>query len=107
MNNFNCKQCGKCCKDKFVKWATLEDIERWEKHGRNDILQYLKRDIDPEIYLEHGRVELFFNPNTGIELDECPFLKKENNHYTCVIHNTKPTCCKEYYCKNEVEYSPY
>ena len=81
--------------------ATPDDIERWEDEGRDDILKYLAPPdrIDPDQYEMSGDIDLFFDPETEEPLDICPFFKKIENGLTqCLIHDTKPSFCKNYYC---------
>jgi Fe-S-cluster containining protein len=98
-----CKRCGKCCTDEEILItvkATSKDIERWVVQGRYDILDYL----EPIIDYENGEEEfeqrgLFFDPITKERLDRCPFFKRIENGLTqCRIHDTKPSCCENYYC---------
>jgi Tfp pilus assembly protein PilF len=46
-DEFLCERCGRCCRS--TKWAVnldtrlcWEDIERWRREGRSDILQYVR-----------------------------------------------------------------
>lgn len=91
---FKCKQCGKCCR-KYIGTlkATSEDIERWRREGREDILKYV------DIYEFDGKTlggDLWFNPKTGEEMRKCPFLRKRKGKFFCLIHSTKPEVCREY-----------
>jgi len=95
----NCKRCGFCCKYyEGLLWAEREDIERWKKEKRYDILKYIEgAEINGKIeYFD----ELWFNPKTGDETYRCPFLRKVRNKpiYKCKIHETKPNECREFYC---------
>jgi hypothetical protein len=43
--NFKCTQCGNCCLnlyDAFSTCATEEDIQLWQKEGREDILEWVR-----------------------------------------------------------------
>ena len=93
----NCTQCGKCCT--FPSFmlnmeAHGEDVLRWAKEGRKDILDYVvmaKYDDAKPV------AELWFDPNTKERLPSCPFVKKqENNTYHCSIYETRPKICKGY-----------
>ena len=90
-DNFECLRCGKCCKG--TKWITnielrlvWEDIERWRKQGRDDILKY--------VYVYEGLGGDIFDKKTFKRFSKCPFLKKEGRIYSCSIHETKPLGCK-------------
>jgi len=90
-DNFECMRCGRCCKR--TKWVTnidtrlvWEDVERWRKEDRIDILKYVQvfEDLGGDL----------FDKETYRKFSKCPFLKKEGKAYTCTIHQTKPWACK-------------
>ena len=90
-DKFECLRCGRCCKR--TKWVTdidlrlvWEDIERWRREGRDDILKY--------VYVFEGWGGDFFDKKTFKRFSKCPFLKKEGRLYSCSIHETKPRGCK-------------
>jgi len=90
-DNFECMRCGRCCKR--TKWATnidtklvWEDIERWRREGRTDILRY--------VYVFEGLGGDIFNIKTYRRFSKCPFMKKEGKVYSCSIHETKPWGCR-------------
>lgn len=82
--------CGLCCRN--TKWASnlstrlcWEDIERWKKEKREDILQnvLIFEGLGGDFLTEEGK---FFSA--------CPFLKEEAGKCFCSIHETKPLVCK-------------
>lgn len=83
----DCNQCGKCC----VKYsngglsASTSEIELWEifKPG---IYQYVR---DGKIWVD---------PQTGEQIERCPWLRKIPNQekYTCDIYYDRPDDCKHY-----------
>ena len=81
----NCNQCGKCC----IKYsngglsASEDEIKHW------DIFK-------PEVYdfVDNGKI--WMNPQTGEQLEICPWLRKEKNLYTCDIYFDRPNDCKYY-----------
>ena len=83
----DCFRCGWCC---FI-WgggvrATAEDIKRWEREGRVDIL------------------DIFDEDGWTIE-SQCPFLIKVRgkDEFICGIQDTKPTVCEEWdWCQPSV-----
>ncbi|MHA2936762.1 YkgJ family cysteine cluster protein [Vibrio sp. RC27] len=88
----NCNQCGKCC----IKYgdgdlaATQEEIDLWELFNP-DIFEFVK---DKKIW---------FDPKTGEQLKQCPFLDiapkrspDEPNKYTCSIYLDRPEDCRHY-----------
>jgi Fe-S-cluster containining protein len=89
MENFRCIQCGHCClelSDAYSTNAYEEDIVRWEKEMRWDILDYVVG------------TDLWISPRTGEDVTRCPWLRKLPNkdRYICRIHNTKPKQCRDY-----------
>ena len=88
----DCNQCGKCC----IKYgggdlsATKEEIGLWEI-------------FNPEIFKYVKNNEIWFDPESGVSLDTCPFLdiapKKAPlapNMYTCSIYLDRPEDCRHY-----------
>jgi len=89
----DCNQCGKCC----IKYgdggieASIEEIEIWAIF-RPSIYQYVRKD------------KIWFAPETGEQLTQCPFLEKvpspssstEQVKYTCAIYEDRPEDCRHY-----------
>lgn len=88
----DCNQCGKCC----IKYgggdlsATTEEIDLWEI-------------FNPEIFKFVKHNEIWFDPESGIRLETCPFLEIEppkntlaQNKYTCSIYLNRPEDCRHY-----------
>lgn len=87
----NCNSCGKCC----IKYsngglsASAEDLELWEEY-RPDISRYV---ADQKIWM---------NPETGEQIERCPFLREESGKsskqtlYTCDIYYDRPEDCRVY-----------
>jgi len=83
--------------------ASDEDLSRWEKEGRQDILEKVKIARDPDT----GRItaaELWFNPATGRSYVYCPWIRRRKDRVECLIHDTKPQYCKEYICRKHTAY---
>ena len=85
----NCNQCGKCC----IKYgdgalsATVDEIGIWEL-------------FEPHIYQYVKGGEIWFCPDTGVQLNRCPFLEIEaaqgNEKYSCSIYLSRPEDCRHY-----------
>jgi Fe-S-cluster containining protein len=88
----DCNQCGKCC----IRYgaealsATKEEIALWEI-------------FNPEIYAYVKHNEIWFDPETGLQLKQCPFLNKlpgtntpTPSKYTCSIYLDRPEDCRHY-----------
>lgn len=83
----DCNQCGKCC-TKYSDGglsAEKDEIEQWDIF-RPDIYRYVK---DGKIWMD---------PETGKQLELCPWLRKDpvSNKHTCDIYLDRPDDCKYY-----------
>lgn len=82
-----CNQCGKCCK-KYSNGglsASVSEIEFWE-NNRPEIFRYVR---DGKIWMD---------PDTGKQIERCPWLRKmaNENKYICEIYYDRPNDCKLY-----------
>lgn len=82
-----CNQCGKCC-IKYSKGglsASEEEIKYW------DIFK-------PNIYKYVLNGNIWFDPDTGKQMEKCPWLRKSpsQNQYSCDIYFDRPDDCKYY-----------
>ena len=96
----DCNQCGKCC----IKYGgsdlavTQEEIDLWEIFNP-DIFAYVKDN------------EIWFDPASGVALEQCPFLEiipdgndpasvhpptDKSHRYTCGIYLNRPEDCRQY-----------
>ncbi len=76
-----CKSCRSCCQGTEIR-VKDQDIERWKKENRLDILLA----INPLIGASR---QLIKKQNK----DECIFLTEDGR---CRIHDTKPYICKRF-----------
>ncbi len=85
-----CKQCGTCCLAHISAYASGEDIERWNREGRDDILHIIEH--------EHAMWvgDHLVSSLDGHYLHGCPFLTWEGAHYACSIYVTRPSVCRNY-----------
>jgi Fe-S-cluster containining protein len=101
ITEFECRQCGRCCMGYGgMLTATHDDVKRWREEGRSDILRTAKM-VWKGGNLEYA--ELWFDPTTGKELFNCPWLKREGDKASCSIHETRPQVCRSYFCKRHVK----
>ena len=82
-----CNQCGKCC-TKYGNGglsATANEIEYWDN-------------FRPDIYRYNSDGNIWMDPDTGKQVDLCPWLRKlpGRNKYTCDIYYDRPDDCKYY-----------
>jgi len=82
-----CNKCGKCCINYSNGGlsASKSEIESW-LNTRPDISRYVNE----------GKI--WMDPDTGKQLELCPWLKKmpNENKYTCDIYYDRPDDCKFY-----------
>lgn len=81
----NCNQCGKCCINYSNGGlsASTEEIKMWDL-------------FRPDIYSYVSDGKIWMSPETGEQLELCPWLIKDTNQqiYTCDIYNDRPEDCK-------------
>lgn len=90
---FTCKRCGNCCIHGAFSEVAEEDIVLWTERGRTDILEWVRfRPIGNEDYA----YEVWIDPQTKEEVEQCPWLEKlsHNGEYRCQIHDVKPSICR-------------
>ena len=85
----DCNQCGKCC----IKYgngalsASQAEIDLWEV-------------FNPEIFKYVYNNNIWFDPDSRVQLTRCPFLEVEPNSsalkYTCSIYDDRPEDCRHY-----------
>jgi Fe-S-cluster containining protein len=87
-----CTRCGKCCLDEQYMTtlsATSEDVKRWCREARYDILEYVARvgQLGNDLWVKDG-----------VELSRCPFVRKDRAKltYHCTIYETRPAACRGY-----------
>lgn len=99
MEGFECRQCGRCCRElDYRHELDPADFERWEKLGRNDILER----VAP--VTRGGRIvsyAIWIEPGTRRFTEICPWLtpaelKKTSTRWVCRIHDVKPDICRQY-----------
>ncbi len=89
---FKCQQCGECCrKYSGGLTASAQDIMRWRREKRSDILKHvLPFGVNGSLF----GGELWIKE--GEKLERCPFLRKKGREASCAIHDTKPGVCRKY-----------
>ena len=88
----DCTQCGKCC----LKYgngglsASANEVDFWEV-------------FRPNIYRYVSAGKIWMNPDTGEQLERCPWLRKlpessasSHDKYGCDIYYDRPDDCKHY-----------
>ena len=85
-----CRRCGKCCMTDFTAYVTAEDLARWRREGREDILGM----VEQEHTVWAG--DRLVSSESGEDVRGCPFLTWEGDHSTCTIYETRPGVCRRF-----------
>ncbi|MFX1442763.1 MAG: YkgJ family cysteine cluster protein [Promethearchaeota archaeon] len=88
--NYECVQCGNCCRAGFEIVIEKEDIERWIKAKKNEFLQYIQ--IDPKCISPTGL--------GGYHIEEVNTLKKIEKKYKDNDVNEKLDELKDFILNN-------
>jgi len=86
-----CTQCGKCCfKYEGDSWLGSA--------SEADMLLWLIRAPEVLDYVGGNSRDLWVNPETGKEMQRCPWLDKllGQEKYMCQIHDVRPEVCRDY-----------
>ena len=84
-----CRRCGVCCHVDMVAYVTPEDMQRWEKEGRYDIIDRLSGN---EVIWAGDRII----DRYGAKVTECAYLKWDGERFFCEIYETRPMVCRSY-----------
>ena len=82
-----CACCGNCC-EAFGGHlnASKQDLERWQREGREDLLSRVNR-----------LGWIWVDPVTKERIELCPFIHKlDAERSVCAINDTKPAICRDY-----------
>jgi Fe-S-cluster containining protein len=96
MADFQCRQCGRCCRELNFRHQLLEtDYQCWIQSGRNDILEWVA------VHRRGGKIisfSIWVVPGTLTFAAQCPWLRKTDIEglWRCDIHDVKPEICRQY-----------
>lgn len=95
---FNCLRCGHCCLnliDAYRGCISDDDLQRWKKESRADILCRID-----SLDLGRGNILHFawVDPETREDVERCPWLGElpGGTGYICGIEKIKPEHCRHY-----------
>lgn len=72
----------------MIAEASAEDVARWKREGREDIL----REYEQIRWAGDQLVSI----KTGRLIHECPFLYRGDSYATCTIYDSRPGVCRNY-----------
>ena len=82
-----CLRCGACCHVDMVAYISPEDIQRWEKERRYDILARMR-----DVMWSGDRIVDEF----GVRVTSCVYLKWHGSSFLCEIYETRPMACRNF-----------
>lgn len=96
--DFESIQCGVCSLNQSNMpsiYVDEEDVQRWKKAEREDILAWVD-----SIKVRGGEYvhTIWVDPATKIDVEQCPWMKRlpDKNRWICQIYDLKPSRCREY-----------
>jgi Fe-S-cluster containining protein len=96
MTDFQCIQCGHCCRTlNYRDGCSLDDYRRWQKLGRDDILDWVGTvQKDGDIIA----CRIWMEPGTNQYAEICPWLQQvdRSGRSLCTIYDVRPTVCRQY-----------
>ena len=84
-----CAQCGNCCHVDMIAYVIPEDVARWEKEGRRDIIDRLG---DDEVIWAGDHII----DKSGAKVTACAYLNWNGTTFFCEIYETRPSVCRNY-----------
>lgn len=84
-----CLRCGSCCHVDMLAYVSPDDIERWEREGRQDIIARLRSN---RAMWAGDRI---IN-KSGAKVTTCYYLDWAESSFYCQIYETRPAVCRNY-----------
>ncbi|MEN6617273.1 MAG: YkgJ family cysteine cluster protein [Syntrophorhabdus sp.] len=88
-----CRRCGNCCHVDVAAYVSLEDIERWERQGRHDIIAHIRAN---NITWSRDRVINKFGSDINTCRMSCVYLQWYDSSASCAIYETRTSVCRSY-----------
>lgn len=88
-----CRRCGNCCHVDMAAYVSLEDVRRWEKEGRRDILDHV---CDNDVTWSRDSIVNKFGSNIKTCLMSCVYLQWHGSSASCAIYETRTKVCRSY-----------
>jgi Fe-S-cluster containining protein len=80
-----CKRCGVCCQAHIALLTRPEDIQRWRRQGRADILRVVEAETQDTDGMGDNAL-----------MAPCPYLEWEGCKRACAIYDTRPLTCRAF-----------
>lgn len=91
--HLTCRRCGNCCHLDVAAYVAQEDIQRWEKEGRDDILGHVR---DNSVTWSRQSVVNRFGANITTCRMSCVYLKWSGPVASCGIYDVRTNVCRNY-----------
>lgn len=91
--DITCRRCGNCCHVDVTAYVTLEDIQRWEKEGRHDILAHVR---DNDLTWSPDEIINRFGLHIKTCLMSCVYLRWHGSTASCEIYETRTKVCRSF-----------
>jgi len=88
-SDITCRRCGTCCHVDMVAYFSPEDIQRWEKEQRYDIIARLRNN---DVFWAGDRIV----DKSGVKMTKCVYLKWDGSSFFCEIYETRPIICRNF-----------
>ena len=87
--DITCRRCGACCRVDMVAYISPEDIQRWEKESRHDIIARMRE--NNEMWAGDHIIN-----RVGEEVRRCVYLNRDGSFFFCEIYETRPLVCRNF-----------
>ncbi|HOP86678.1 MAG TPA: YkgJ family cysteine cluster protein [Syntrophorhabdaceae bacterium] len=91
--NTICLRCGNCCHVDVAAYVTLDDIKRWEKEGRYDILDHIRA---YDVTWTKDRIINEYGKHIKNCRMSCVYLQWDGLKTSCQIYETRTNVCSSY-----------
>ncbi len=88
-----CRRCGNCCHLDVAAYVALDDIQRWQHEGRDDILAHVH---DNGVTWSDRSVVNRFGANITTCQMSCVYLTWSGQTASCGIYETRTRICRSY-----------
>ncbi len=89
----SCRRCGNCCHVDVAAYVVLEDIQRWQREGRGDILAHVRD--NGVTWSDRSVVNRFGTTITTCQMS-CVYLKWSGPLASCGIYDVRTNVCRSY-----------
>lgn len=92
-SDITCRRCGNCCQLDVAAYVSLEDIRRWEKEGRHDIIDHVR---DNDVTWSREGISNRFGSRIRTCLMSCVYVKWHGSSASCEIYETRTKVCRSF-----------